>query len=336
MKKGIFCVLVCMLMIISMIIPVSGTTVSEKMSHPQTMGNTLYVGGSGPYNYTTIQDAVNDAVSGDTVFVFDDSSPYYENVIVDKSITVIGEDKESTVIDGSMNGDVVKVTVDNVDFSGFTVRNSQLHDYYAGIQISSSEVSIHDCNVYNTAFGVYMTSGAHNTIVNNHFEENYVGVAVTKRCSITGNILMNNEEGIRVNGRFNEIKENMFVENNVGLFIDIPLCFTPLSPKTLSFNQVINNLFQENKYVGVEVYYSNGNIIKGNNFISNGPDGYRHADFTCCYWQYWNGNYWSPRMHVPEGVSLPFPIKSLAYVELPKLNFDWHPAQEPYDIPGMS
>ena len=76
----------------------------------QYSGKTLYVGGSGEGNYTKIQDAIDDASDGDTVFVYDDSSPYYENVIVDKSINLIGEDKETTVVDGGRIGSVVIVT----------------------------------------------------------------------------------------------------------------------------------------------------------------------------------------------------------------------------------
>ena len=34
-------------------------------------GDTLYVGGDGPNNYTTIQSAIDDAVDGNTVFVYD-------------------------------------------------------------------------------------------------------------------------------------------------------------------------------------------------------------------------------------------------------------------------
>jgi len=37
--------------------------------------NTLYVGGNGEGNYSSIQDAINNASEGDIVFVFDDSSP---------------------------------------------------------------------------------------------------------------------------------------------------------------------------------------------------------------------------------------------------------------------
>lgn len=48
-----------------------------------TPGNKLYVGGTAN-NYTRIQDAINAANDGDTIFVYDDSSPYYENLIINK------------------------------------------------------------------------------------------------------------------------------------------------------------------------------------------------------------------------------------------------------------
>jgi hypothetical protein len=46
----------------------------------------LYVDGSGLGNYTKIQDAIDDSSDEDTLFVYDDLSPYYENLIIDKQI----------------------------------------------------------------------------------------------------------------------------------------------------------------------------------------------------------------------------------------------------------
>ncbi len=46
-----------------------------KNSQSSSTGNWLYVGGSGPGNYTKIQDAIDNASDGDTVFVYDDFSP---------------------------------------------------------------------------------------------------------------------------------------------------------------------------------------------------------------------------------------------------------------------
>lgn len=61
-------------------------------------GTILYVGGGGPGNYTRIQDAIDNASDGDTVFVYNDSSPYIENVVVDKSLDIVGEEANSTIV----------------------------------------------------------------------------------------------------------------------------------------------------------------------------------------------------------------------------------------------
>ena len=85
-------------------------------------GNTLYVGGSGAGNYTTIQSAIDAASSGDTVYVY--NGIYYENVVVDKTINLTGEDRNTTIIDGGGSGDVVYVNADDVNVQGFKILNS--------------------------------------------------------------------------------------------------------------------------------------------------------------------------------------------------------------------
>ena len=101
-------------------------------------GNTLYVGGSGEGNYTSIQDAIENASNGDTVFVYDDSSPYVENVVVNKSIFLIGENKTTTIIDGRDSGNTIKVNADNVTIKGFTIQHSGLLYPNSGINLSSN------------------------------------------------------------------------------------------------------------------------------------------------------------------------------------------------------
>ena len=108
MKKKLI-LSVVFLLISVIIIPISANNI-ESTFRQSSNGNILYVGGSGEGNYTKIQDAIDDACDGDTVFVFDDSSPYYGNVVVNKSINLIGEDKNTTVIDGSGVGGVVFVS----------------------------------------------------------------------------------------------------------------------------------------------------------------------------------------------------------------------------------
>src|SRR5512137_89752 len=101
MQKRIIAIGLVFLLLFSTVIPISiGYDVKKSDSKGQSsnLGNTLYVGSFGPDNYTRIQDAINDSVDGDTIFVYDDSSPYNELIIVDKSITVQGENRYTTII----------------------------------------------------------------------------------------------------------------------------------------------------------------------------------------------------------------------------------------------
>ena len=70
------------------------TLISNNEFDPQlNSGNILYVGGNGSGNYSNIQDAINDANNGYTIFVF--NGTYNENIVVNKSISLIGEDVDT-------------------------------------------------------------------------------------------------------------------------------------------------------------------------------------------------------------------------------------------------
>ena len=167
MKKIIVGIFVCLLLISTVVLPVSGTVLMERTSSPTSFGDTLYVGGSGPGNYSTIQEAIDDSEDGDTVFVYDYSSPYVENLIVDKSISLIGEDKHMTVIDGNENeegeADVIHIKADGVIVQGFTIQNGSLEgghqkNHHCGIEIRSDNNIIKDNIITDNYFGIQIGS----------------------------------------------------------------------------------------------------------------------------------------------------------------------------------
>jgi len=177
-----------------------------------TNGKTLYVGGSGPNNYTSIQDAINAANNGDTIFVYDDSSPYYGNIIINKSISLIGENRNTTIIEITEDfayDYVIEVISDNVLISGFTIKGA----YYGwdGINLYSSR----------------------NVITNNKIEgkANY-GISVKEdRNRIVNNIFLNNSISVYLSSSRNIISNNFFIGG--GIFV-------------LSFpNRVTNNTVNE-------------------------------------------------------------------------------------------
>ena len=122
LKKGIALAVIAVFIGVS-IIPSTGISTDKKSNAPTPLGDTLYVGGDGPGNYTRIQDAIDDAEDGDTIFVF--SGYYTEEIEIYKSINLIGEHKDSTSIVGQGVYDhiqVVRITTDDVTIEGFTIK----------------------------------------------------------------------------------------------------------------------------------------------------------------------------------------------------------------------
>jgi len=77
----------------------TGVYLKEQSIKPMSSGNILYVGGNGTGNYSTIQEAIDSASDGDSIFVY--SGTYFERVKVNKSISLLGENKGTTVIDAN-------------------------------------------------------------------------------------------------------------------------------------------------------------------------------------------------------------------------------------------
>lgn len=190
-----------------------------------TKGNMLYVGGGGPGNYTSIQDAIDDANKGDTVFVFDDSSPYKENLVIDKSISLIGENKDSTVIDGDLKDHVVQITASWVNISGFTIKNSKTQlPTSSGIWIFSTSKIYENCTITdsliidcNTGIAVAGKNNliSENTIKNNGYFGVYVFGSFKYNTIIKNEISNNGKTGIGLNNgpRHNEVTDNVISNN---------------------------------------------------------------------------------------------------------------------------
>ena len=241
------------------IIPsITGTTDVKQPATSTSDGNTLYVGGSGAGNYTSIQDAIDNASDGDTVFVYNDSSPYYENLIVDKSISLIGEDRNSTIINGSENEDTVNITAYNVLISGFTI-----HGWYKGLKIISHHNTISNNIFSNSVCSIILyDSSSSNEISQNIIDNNSVGIELRTSSAnkIYNNLISNNSDGILVwySSLNNQIQNNTIKSNhNLGIRLST-------TSATVSGNNFSNNS------AGLVLSYCSDNFIKNNCFINDG------------------------------------------------------------------
>ena len=335
----------------------AGDTDVKTMSSVGFDGNTLYVGGSGPNNYTSIQAAIDDAVDGDTVYVFNESSPYNENVVIDKSVNLIGEDKNTTIIDGCLIENTILVDAEWVNISGFTIQGGD----WAGIYITSDYNMITDNNLTDNHRSIHLTDSSSNSIIGNSIINNHDGIYLYGSSSnniisentitdipeffgitlvgksnnnkISDNEISNNgQSGIMILSSNNTIIGNKVTNNFYGINLmfadDNSIYWNSITDHHSGFAVVIDNSFNNDIYEnnikknlwGIWLLSSYDNNIYHNNFIMNILSAnFRDSDNE------WNENYWNrPRL-------LPKPIFGIMGF-IPWLNIDWHPAQEPYGI----
>ena len=308
LKKGL-AVTVILLFISVSVIPSTGTTDVKQFFSPASDGNMLYVGGNGAGNYTSIQDAIDDASGGDTVFVYNDSSPYYENVNVDKSIILIGEERDSTVIDGSGIDSVIEVSADHVHIEGFTVTNCMDDLSEAGINIFTDWNTIKNNNIVeNQLTGIRLSSSLYNLVENNTLKDN-ICYHIFLRGESNNNTVQNNTltqsdnwlkacDGIWLSHSSDNLIENneiTGIKSGVGISLDSTSSYNVVNKNMIhnnpcknssksiqicnsDFNLVLDNEIRSNGGGGVEMFFSQGNEIIGNTIESLPNDGISLCD----------------------------------------------------------
>lgn len=256
-----------------------------------TGGKTLYVGGTGANNYTTIQSAVNAANSGDTIFVYDDSAPYFENIIIGKSINLIGKNRDTTIIDGGGTGDVVNISANWVNITGFTITNSGGEGQDAGLKLySSQKCRINNNNVSsNNGPGIYLCMSSNNNIIINNYISfsglDAVLLDLSSNNNITGNNISDNWCGILLlSSLYNNLIGNNISNTKLGIVLGSSLNniiignvvknnWQGICLSTSSNNSIINNNISNNNAPNgaISLYdSSNNNVIISNNVSNNG------------------------------------------------------------------
>lgn len=249
MKKSAVVILIACVMICPGV--ASFPTLLNKSGNPTFKnGNTLYVGGTGPGNYSNIQDAVDDASDGDTVFVFDDSSPYYENVVVRNSISLVGEDKDHTVIYGLEGDNVINISADGVKVTSFTIQSSTSYSEkeirsYIGAKIPFNKYNIDPDIEISLIFGIKIYSNNNNISKNNIIESPL---------------------GILIIGSNNTISNNTIRDHQISVLID----GDEGSYNNKISDNIISNELTEMYHWGISIHRSYNNIISGNTFIKTG------------------------------------------------------------------
>ena len=271
MKKAILIFGIIFLLVGVSINPSIGINIEKKSIKILNEGNTFYVGGNGTGNYSKIQDAIDNASDGDTVFVY--QSTYVENINVDKQLSIISvKGPDFTVVQAESSDYIFDITKDYVNINGFKIIGwSQ-----GGIIIRNSKnCTISNNNIVNNYYGVYLLNSNYCKIDNNILDDNNMGgvclYSGSSNNTITSNIVNNTlGTGIRFkNGKgepfnHNIIENNTIVNNSNGISFGYS-----------NNNLIKNNVIINNSLGGIILYDSNYNVIIGNFINESDDDGIR-------------------------------------------------------------
>ena len=215
-----------------------------------------------PDNYITIKEAIESASPGDTIFV--KSGIYYENLVVDKSLDLVGEDRKSTIVIGQGNLDrgqksIVTISASQVKISGFTIKSqnystSSLHA--TGISVEGDNIEITNNNICNTFYGIFCSVQSNITISKNQITSNLKdGIRFCGGSYIDiseNNITENSKGGIAIEGYSNTISKNNISNNSRGIGLGS------------SYSLVVGNKIAENDEFNF-FFAGSHNIIYSNN-----------------------------------------------------------------------
>ena len=293
-----------------------------------------------PDDYPTIQEAVNAASPGDTVFVR--NGTYYENVVVNKTISLFGQDAESTILDGNATSDCVNIAADYVKISGFTIRNGGSRPYtaYASIRLFSSRNIILKNILIGSWCGVYMEHYSdYNLIANNTIMENLNGISgeMWHNTKIISNTIKNNLMGIWI-GPYSQ--NNIISFNNITGHWSEGIMMMQSSNNTFEGNNVIDN--NQGITIGFQKGFSSGNKFFHNTIANRGKQvELGQGESEPIIWDNGypsGGNYWSDYtgVDVKSGPAQDLPgsdgIGDTPYI-IDANNIDRYPLMNPFGTP---
>jgi parallel beta-helix repeat protein len=264
-------------------------------------------------SYATIQEAINanETLNGHTILV--DAGVYYENVVLNKTLSLVGENRDFTVIDANGTGNAIVMQADYSMVENFTIQNGGFGIAMIGNSTKRYVGNVVVGNIFrNNADAIGLSTCDRNVIVNNTFENNGFNIIVGWiNPFATWNVTSNNNTIARNNVTQGIVgililcsRHNVVSENNISNMTDKGIAFLstagypyePIVTNNSIYNNVIANctfgLFMSGQassgYEGRGTGSRNdisGNIIqhselglyifdRGNNTISNNTVAY--------------------------------------------------------------
>jgi len=285
--------------LVMMILAILFLSVLSRLPRISSAGRVIRV----PEDYSTIQGAVNAAALESVILV--SSGVYQENLVINKTLRLIGQDKTNTVIDGNGKWTVVEIIVDNVVLNGFTIQNSSRSQGAGGVLLNNSD----QCNISDNV--VISNAPAGLTIWNNSNDN-----------LIEGNIMAFN--GIILPGWI-EGRNIAVVDSNSNTIVR-----NFLSDPVVSNIELVNadcTVIQFNSIQksgnGLYLSTSNNSVVHHNIFSNNW---YQLIVSSDSYDNTWDdgveGNYWDDYVGIDDGNNSRIAGDGVGDTDLPHAGFD--------------
>jgi len=313
-----------------------------------------------PDEYSTIQAAVDQASAGDTIFVR--SGVYNENILIDKPLTLEGENSSSTTImgtGGSNPNAVLILAADNVKISGFTIESltySNTTMYAYGIWVEGNDCAITGNVIQNSYTGIFCSTQSSTTIIQNTIKlsiKNGICFYGGNQNNVSyNNITGNAVSGIEMDGYSNTISDNNILGNYRGIGLGTTYSvvfdnniesntesgiFLAGSKNIVSANNIVSNKY--GVFVTSQLTAPMADEIFHNNFESNGYNAYDNSSALIESWDSGaksGGNYWSDYLTNAPGASQ---AGSLGSGNKPYIinsnNADNYPLMSPFDTSDL-
>jgi len=183
--------------IMLILILISALTLAFSIQPVKGQPKTWTVDDDGPADFHTIQEAINAANPGDTIYAR--VGTYYENLVVNKSLALLGENKNTTVIVGVVHSpaweSAISVRADDVRIANLTVTNGG-HGIYLGARRSI----VTDCVAYGNGFGLTISSSQNNFLRRNLLFNNSYNLHILGFWSIS-DFIQDIDSSNHVNGK---------------------------------------------------------------------------------------------------------------------------------------
>lgn len=216
------------------------------------------------YSYATIQEAIDDNSTLNGHVITASAGTYYEHISLYKSLFLLGQNAQTTIIDGDGNGTVIEISASNVTVAGFTIRNSGSVSGSAGVRVyQSSFCNVSENNVQSNWYGIWLQSCVSPSVSYNNFTHNQNAVYVdsSEGGTISMNSFSNNSFAVWLSGAETlNFQLNRLSGNDYGIWI------------TQSVNLSINGNSILDNVDGILVYNNSDTINLTENTISSNAD----------------------------------------------------------------